>query len=71
MGDAGPENTLPYAKVIGKYHFSNNLAAVASCRAGSKREREQERESELAECSLTANEGETLFPVLVSPHRIH
>lgn len=69
IGDAGPENALPCAKVIGKYHFSNNLAAVASCRAGGERERA--RESELTECSLTANEGENLFPVLVSPHRIH
>lgn len=61
MGDAGPENILPYAKVIGKSRFSDSLAAVAPCRA----------ERELAECSLTANEGENVFSVRASPHRTH
>lgn len=31
----------------------------------------QQRESELAECSLTSNEGENASPVRFSPHRIH
>lgn len=62
-GDAGPENILSYAKVIGKHYFSDSLTAVASCTA--------ERERELEECSLTANEGENVFPVPVSPYRIH
>jgi hypothetical protein len=30
-GHAGSENLLSYAKVIGKHHFSDILAAVASC----------------------------------------
>lgn len=62
-GDTSPENILFYAKVIGKHHFSNSLAAVALCRA--------ERERQLTECSLTANEGENVLPARVSPYRIH
>lgn len=61
------KNLLSYAKVIGKHHFSDSLAAVASCTA----EKEREKARALAECTLTANEGENAFPIHVSPHRIH
>ena len=63
MGGAGPENIL-YPKMIGKYHFSKSMAAVASCRA--ERGERWEREREHAGCSLTTNEGENVLPARVS-----
>lgn len=41
-GDAGPENILSYAKMIGKHCFSDSLAAGCYCILQS-RERERER----------------------------
>lgn len=74
--DAGPENILSYAKMIGKHCFSDSLAAGCCCIL-QRRERERDtegqidRQTALAGCSLTANEGENVFPARVSPHRIH
>lgn len=60
-GGGGPENILSYAKAIGK-HRQPGCCGVLHLR---------ERERELAECSLTANEGENVSPVCASPSRTH
>lgn len=78
MGDAGPENILSYAKMIGKHCFSDSLASCwLLLHLAEQRERERDmegwmdRQTALAGCSLTANEGENVLPARVSPHRIH